>query len=63
LHKTIVLLGVDSESDLEEWRGRLRCRGLRVVEFREPDVGNAMTAAAVGPTGDNRPFRKLRLLD
>ena len=54
----IVLLGVESEPDLAEWLRRL---GAEAVPFREPDLGDALTAVAYwGPAVPG--FAALRLL-
>lgn len=47
---------------LEELGGRARAHGLRAVAFREPDLGDELTALAFVPHEQNRPFlRKLPL--
>jgi hypothetical protein len=54
----IVLLGVQDETGLAEWLRRL---GADAVAFREPDLGNALTAVAYwGPLVP--AFATLRLL-
>ena len=41
--RPIVLLGVEGESQANEWQCRL---GAEAVPFREPDLGDALTAVA-----------------
>jgi hypothetical protein len=54
----IVLLGVEGESELGEW---LRSLGDAAVAFREPDLGDSLTAVAYwGPAVP--AFGTLRLL-
>ena len=59
-NQTLVYLGVDDEIDLEIWVNRLREAGHRVVEFREPDIGDQLTAISV--MGADRLLRRLPLL-
>jgi len=54
---TLIYLGVSGESDLWKWKDRL---GDGCIEFREPDIGNQITALAVA--GDKAKFRRLELL-
>jgi hypothetical protein len=61
-YKTMVLLGVDGEADLERWEAKLGCRGIEFRTFREPDMEGAKTALATLPCRDGRTFRGLRLL-
>ena len=56
----MVYLGVDNEEELGIWKDKLRIRGLEYVEFREPDIGNQITAIAC--LNDNGVFKKLKLL-
>ena len=44
---TIVLLRVRDEGELLAWADRLEARGLPFAAFREPDIGDRMTALAV----------------
>ena len=60
--RTIVVLGVDGERDLEAWRARLTARGVACEAFAEPDLGGETTSLAVHPRADRRLFRSLRLL-
>lgn len=46
---TLVLLEVGNEAELEKLLHRASKTGARAAEFREPDLGNALTAAAFGP--------------
>lgn len=45
-HNNIVVL---HEPDLEQLVGRLQAKGYRLSQFREPDLGNALTAICVEP--------------
>ena len=60
-HKTMVLLGVESEADLLSWEGKLAAEGIPTAIFREPDMGNQATALAVHPSCDKNTFKKLPL--
>lgn len=48
---TLVLLEVDNEADLTELAVRAEAHLCPVARFREPDLGNALTAVALGPAG------------
>ena len=63
-HPHLVACSAKSESDLVKIRTRLESQGVRVTSFREPDLGDRLTALAAGPvSGSARsPFRRLRLL-
>ena len=58
---TLVYLHVNNLGNLIYWREQLRLRGLNVVEFREPDIEDELTALAV--YADEKHFRKLNLLN
>ena len=60
-HKTMVLLGVDSEADLLAWEENLAAAGIPAAAFREPDMGNQATAMAIHPSCDKGRFKKLSL--
>jgi hypothetical protein len=48
---TLVLVNVPNEPELEHVRLRLRLAGVRHAAFREPDIGDALTAVAIAPEG------------
>jgi hypothetical protein len=60
-HPNLVMLTIKDEHKLQKFSDDL---GIPVQEFREPDIGNQLTAIAAGPLfgEDRRKFRKLRLL-
>lgn len=45
----LVILEVDAESGLETLLRRAKWEGVRVSPFREPDMGNRLTAVALEP--------------
>lgn len=57
---TLIYLGVKSERDLELWKMKLDLAGIAWTEFREPDIGNQVTAIAA--VCDGKIFRNLGLL-
>jgi hypothetical protein len=57
---TLIYLGVPSEFSLYRWADKLDRKDIRWVGFREPDIGNQLTAIAV--ENDGRMFRNLELL-
>lgn len=60
--KTMVLLGVEGETELRRWMRVLELEGVLHSTFVEPDIGNERTATAVHPGADPRIFRRLKLL-
>lgn len=48
---TLALLSVANEAELVQLARNADARGLRVSVFREPDIGNAVTALALEPDG------------
>jgi peptidyl-tRNA hydrolase len=61
-HRTLVILGVEGEHDLDRWRAELTSLGVPCEAFAEPDLGGETTALAVHPSADARLFRGLDLL-
>lgn len=61
-HRTMVILGVDSEEDLAKWESTFGTRQVEFSTFKEEDIGFQRTAMAVTPKVKNRFFRGLRLL-
>ena len=60
---TLILLGVGNEQELQDWAERLTWRGLSYSMFREPDIGDQMTALACAPSPEDRKlFRSLKLI-
>jgi hypothetical protein len=59
-NETLIYLGVTNEFSLYRWADRLDRKGINWVGFREPDIGNQLTAIAV--ENDGKVFQNLRLL-
>jgi hypothetical protein len=59
-HKTMVLLQVSSEKELEKWEDKLKKEKIQHTVFMEPYIGNQKTAIAVLPK-DPKFFSSLRL--
>ena len=59
-NETLVYLGVDDENELLNWKERLDFKNSKYAEFREPDIGNQLTAVAV--LTDGKIFKKLKLI-
>ena len=57
---TLVYLGVSSEEELEKQIFRLERKGIPFSIFREPDIGNQITAIAAVHEG--RAFSNIKLL-
>ena len=57
---TLVYLGVRNKNELEYWTEKLDRKSIKWVGFKEPDVGNELTAISVA--GNDKVFRKLNLL-
>jgi hypothetical protein len=51
---------VRDEEQLNAWTWKLGTRGMQYVEFREPDIGNELTAIAT--VTDRKIFSRLELL-
>ena len=58
---TIVLLGVEDEGELKTWATWLEIKGKPYAAFKEPDIGNQMTALATVDGGS--VFQRLALLE
>jgi hypothetical protein len=58
-----VLCGVADERELEYAARDLRRLHIPYAEFRDPDLGESMTALCTVPVEDRRPFRRFQLLD
>lgn len=59
-NETLVYLGVNDENELLDWKERLDYRNIKYVAFREPDIGNELTAIATLTGG--KIFKKLKLI-
>lgn len=57
---TLIYLATSCEDELEHWKHKLNWKGHKYAEFREPDIGNELTAIAC--CTDTKIFGKLRLL-
>lgn len=57
---TLVYLGVEDETDLLFWCEKLNFKNMKWVGFREPDIGNQLTAIACLHGG--KEFSKLKLI-
>lgn len=57
----MVLLGVEGENELEEWKDECYIMDIPHHTFFEPDV-NGFTAMVVHPAVDGKMFKGLRLL-
>ena len=65
VHPHLVLCSVSNEKELQNLCDKIRCAGILFTSFREPDLGNCLTAIATEPVwGRGRKvFRHLHLLD
>lgn len=63
-HPSVIVCGVKTETQLETVMKRLKEQGIRFALFREPDIGNQLTAIATEPIcdADRGFFRKFQLL-
>lgn len=53
-HPSLIIFGIKSEPKLLSISDHLRSLGIKVREFREPDIGNQLTAIATEPVGGDR---------
>ena len=60
----LVILGIESESELESIADSLVPLSIPFVAFREPDLGDSLTAVATAPVSHamRRHFRRFKLL-
>lgn len=63
-HPSVVILGVKDEKCLQKALDRLQKTEIRYRAFREPDIGNQLTAIASEPVSGEarRHFRQYQLL-
>jgi hypothetical protein len=63
-HPSVIICGIATEAKLENALCRLNALGIRCHAFREPDIGNQLTAIACEPVyGEQRRiFRQYQLL-
>ena len=59
---TLVYLGVQDKERLRRWGRRLEIKGIPFAVFKEPDLGNTMTALAA-VTDNPKIFQSLRLAE
>ncbi len=57
---TLVYLSVPDEDHLKHWGKKMTRKNIKWVGFREPDIGNELTAIAA--VHDGKVFNKLNLL-
>lgn len=57
---TLIYLGVKNENELARWADKLNYKQVPYVVFKEPDIGNEVTALAT--TGNKILFKKLKLM-
>jgi hypothetical protein len=57
---TLIYLGVRDEHQLKDWMFKLNTLDIKFTTFREPDIGNQVTAIA--SLGNSKVFKNLRLL-
>jgi hypothetical protein len=57
---TLIYLGVENEEMLSIWCSKLDVRQKSYIKFREPDIGNQLTAIAC--LDDGKIFSRLKLL-
>lgn len=63
-HPHLVLCAVENEQELQNAYAQLTSQGIRLQAFREPDIGNQLTAIASEPLAGEarRAFRHFKLL-
>jgi len=59
-NETLIYLGVENEKELSHWIDKLNFKGIKYMEFREPDIKNQLTAIAT--LGNDKIFKKVKLL-
>jgi len=57
---TLIYLGVNNEKELLRWGSKLKNKDIPFVTFKEPDIGNELTALASHT--DGTVFKKLKLM-
>ena len=57
---TLVVLASKGLDHLKHWVWRLAARGVRYTEWREPDIGDELTAIAI--YGQREQFKSLQLI-
>lgn len=60
--KTLVILGVEDEKELEVWENKLKEANLRFYTFTESYYNNSKTSICVEPVEDGKMFKGLKLL-
>jgi hypothetical protein len=56
----LIYLKVKDEAELMRWMEKMDYKGKKYAEFREPDIGNQLTAVAC--VDDGKMFSGLKLL-
>jgi len=59
-NETLIYLGVPNEFSLQRWVDKLNRKRINWIGFREPDIGNQLTAIA--SVNDGKVFKNLDLL-
>jgi len=59
-NSTLIYLGIEDEEELKRWCRKLDRKGIEWIGFREPDLGNELTAIAC--LNDGRTFANLKLV-
>ena len=57
---TLIYLTVQNEEQLYRWKSRLKRRSIKYAEFREPDIGNELTA--ISAVAEDKVFKRLQLM-
>lgn len=63
-HPSVIMLGVKTETQLENVCKRLEKQGIRFASFREPDIGDQLTSVCTEPVSQEQRaiFKKYQLL-
>ena len=63
-HPFVVICGLESEAKLLNAQSKLTALGIKCHPFREPDIGNQLTAVACEPVygEQRRAFRSYQLI-
>lgn len=63
-HPSVIICGSKSEHSLQKVVDYLKENDIIQYEFREPDIGNALTAVATAPVNEEQRhlFKKFQLL-
>ncbi len=61
-HPHLVYCWVKNEQELSRLAEYLDFKGIKYTGFREPDIGDQLTAIATEPLTDRKPLKKLKLV-